>query len=119
MQNARWKLSKIIIGICSSTHDTKQVKVEVIIAVDGTVLLLMLVFRGQPSGRIPRTGFATYLTTHHYRCQVNAWMDKDVMIVWVEEVLAPYIAMALEYIVPLLVLDSYQCHMMALVVLHL
>jgi hypothetical protein len=38
------------------------------------------------------------------------------MIAWVDKVLAPYITMAPDKVVPLLVLDSYQCHMMALVV---
>ncbi len=43
-------------------------------------------------------------------------MDEHVMLTWVEEMLAPYVAMALDDIVPLLILDSYQCHMMASVV---
>ena len=43
-------------------------------------------------------------------------MDEAVMIAWVEEVLGPYIATVLEHLVPLLVLDSYRCHMIALVV---
>ncbi len=38
------------------------------------------------------------------------------MIAWVNEVLAPYIATAPNDVVPLLVLNSYRCHMMALVV---
>ncbi len=43
-------------------------------------------------------------------------MDEGVMIVWVDEVLAPYVATAPDDVIPLLILDSYQCHMMALVV---
>jgi hypothetical protein len=43
-------------------------------------------------------------------------MDEQVMLAWVEEVLAPYVATAPEDIIPLLILDSYQCHMMASVV---
>ncbi len=42
-------------------------------------------------------------------------MDEQVMLTWVEEVLAPYVATAPEIIL-LLILDSYQCHMMASVV---
>jgi hypothetical protein len=38
------------------------------------------------------------------------------MIAWVEEVLAPYVVRAPEEIIPLLILDSYQCHMMASVI---
>jgi hypothetical protein len=43
-------------------------------------------------------------------------MDEQVMLAWVEEVLAPYVATAPEDIIPLLVLESYWCHMMASVV---
>jgi hypothetical protein len=39
-------------------------------------------------------------------------MDEQVMLAWVEEVLAPYVTMAPEDIIPLLILDSYCCHMM-------
>jgi hypothetical protein len=43
-------------------------------------------------------------------------MDEQVMLAWVEEVLAPYVTTAPKDIIPLLILDSYQCHMMASVV---
>jgi hypothetical protein len=43
-------------------------------------------------------------------------MDKQVMLAWVEEVLAPNVMPAPEDIIPLLILDSYQCHMMVSVV---
>ncbi len=43
-------------------------------------------------------------------------MDEVVMIAWVNEVLAPYVATALDHVVPILILDMYRCHMMALVV---
>jgi hypothetical protein len=38
------------------------------------------------------------------------------MHAWVEEELAPYVVMAPEDIIPPLILDSYQCLMMASVV---
>ena len=43
-------------------------------------------------------------------------MDEQVMLMWVEKVLKPYIESAPEGIVPLLLLDSYCCHVMASVV---
>ncbi len=39
--------------------------------------------------------------------QANAWMVEVSMIAWVNEVLPPYVALAPDDIVPLLVLDSY------------
>ena len=43
-------------------------------------------------------------------------MDKAVMIAWVDDELKPYVANAPGHVIPLLILDSYHCHMMALVV---
>jgi hypothetical protein len=43
-------------------------------------------------------------------------MDETVMLAWVDQVLQPYVKTAPEDIVPILILDSYQCHMMASVV---
>ncbi len=43
-------------------------------------------------------------------------MDKRLMIARVDEVLKPYVATARDHIVVILILDMYQCHMMASVV---
>jgi hypothetical protein len=43
-------------------------------------------------------------------------MDERVMLAWVDEVLKPYVAIAPEHVIPILILDSYSCHMMASVV---
>ena len=51
-----------------------------------------------------------------YACQDNAWMDERVMLMWVEMVLKPYVDTAPDNVVPLLILDSYCCHMMNSVV---
>ncbi len=106
------------VHIRTSTNDTKRVTVAVTITADGTLLPSTLVFKGKPNGRIVRAEFPSgdYPTTHFYKCQDAAWMDKVVMIAWVNEVLAPYVATALDHVVPILILDMYRCHMMALVV---
>ena len=51
-----------------------------------------------------------------YAMQQKAWMDESVMLSWVNTVLAPYLTTAPVGIRPMLVLDSYRCHMMASVV---
>jgi hypothetical protein len=43
-------------------------------------------------------------------------MDKGVMLVWVDNIVWPFIETAPDDVIPLLILDSYQCHMMGLVV---
>jgi hypothetical protein len=60
--------------------------------------------------------FATYPAPHLYCCQENTWMDKAVMLAWVVDILWPYVKMAPDDVIPLLILDSYQCHMMGSVV---
>ncbi len=68
----------------------------------------MVIFTPPPNdGRIARSEFATYPAGHHYCCQEAVRMDEQVMLAWVEEVLAPYVATAPEDIIPLLVLESY------------
>jgi len=104
------------VHIRTSTNNTKRATVAVMIAGDGTVLPSTIIFKGKPDGRIARSEFSTYPTTHYYKCQDNAWMDERVMITWVDDVLKPYVPNAPDYVIPLLILDSYRCHMMALVV---
>jgi hypothetical protein len=109
-------IEKKNIHIRTSTNDTKRVTVAVTITADGTLLPSTLVFKGKPDGRIAKKEFSTYPKTHFYKCQEAAWMDEEGMIVWVKEVLAPYVATAPDHVVPILILDMYQCHMMSSVV---
>ena len=39
--------------------------------------------------------------------QENAWMDEGAIIEWVEKILKPYFALALENIISILVLNFY------------
>jgi hypothetical protein len=100
------------------TNDTKRVTVAVTIMADSTLLLSTLVFKGKQNGCIATKEFPSgnYPTTHFNKCQDSAWMDKEVMIAWVNEVLAPYVAMAPDHVAPVLIFNMYQHHMMALVV---
>lgn len=104
------------VNMRTSTSDTKRATVAVTICADGTVLPSALVFKGQPNGRIVTKEFPTYPPNHQYHCQAAAWMDEKVMIAWVDGPLAAHVANAPDDIIPLLILDSYRCHMMASVV---
>jgi hypothetical protein len=95
-----------------SMNDTRQPTMAVTIA----LLPSTIIFKGKHDGRIAQTEFATYPAANHYRCQEAVWMDEQVMLAWVEKVLAPSVMMAPEDIILLLILDSYQCYMMASVV---
>ncbi len=117
--NAKQRLEvvrKKTIHFRMSTNNNKRATVAVMITADGMVLPSMVIFKGKPNGRIAKMEFATYPAPHRYCCQENAWMDEAVMLAWVDDVLRPYIKMAPDDIIPLLILDSYQCHMMESVV---
>ena len=75
----------------------------------------VVVFKGKKNGRIAKKEFSTFPTFHHHHCDA-AWMDETVMLAWVGQVLRPYVDTAPKDIIPILILDSYRCHMMALVV---
>ena len=104
------------VHVHTSTNDTKRATVAVTITASGHLLPAVTVFKGKPAGRIAKTEFATYPAGHFYACQKNAWMDEQVMLMWAEKVLKPYVETAPEHVIPLLILDSYRCHMMASVV---
>ncbi len=78
-------VGKKTIHIRTLTNNTKRVTMAVTIAVDGMLL---------PStyGGIAQTEFATYPAAHHCCCQDATWMDEQVMLTWVDDVLAPYVA---------------------------
>ena len=67
-------------------------------------------------GTIKRREFPTYPEGAVYKCEEKAWFSEDIMLEWVHDVLAPYVATAPPGIVPLLYLDSFRVHMMGSVV---
>jgi hypothetical protein len=54
------------VHICTSTNDTKCATVAVTITGSGAVLRSMVIFKGKPNGRITKTEFANYPTTHQW-----------------------------------------------------
>ena len=82
----------------------------------GKILKPLVIFKGARNGRIVQREFPTYKNNVIHLCQVNAWMDEEAMLVWIEQVLCPHIETALPGILLILFFDSYCCHMMASVV---
>jgi hypothetical protein len=88
--------------------NAKKTTVAVTITADGMVLPLMVIFKGEPNGRIAKKEFARYPAPHSYCCQENAWMDEVVMLAWVDDILRPYVQTDPDNVIPLLILNSYQ-----------
>ena len=86
------------------------------VTASGKLLTPMLIFKCKPNGWIVKREFPEYPEGCVYACQDNAWMNEQVMLQWVEQILKPYVNTAPEDVVPILFLDSYRCHIMASVV---
>ena len=104
------------VTISTSTQYTRLATLAMTVCADGTKLPPMLIFNDEKNGRIAAKEFPMFPTNCEYFCQDNAWMEKGAMLEWVENILKLFIATAPENVIPLLMLDSYQCHMMALVI---
>jgi hypothetical protein len=78
----------------------------------------MKIFKGKPNGKIVTYKFKNFDPTSIYACQDATWMDEQCMLIWVEQIFAPYIWAnpPPPGIQPVILLNAYQCHMMQLVV---
>lgn len=104
------------VNVRTSTNSTMRVTVAVCVTASGEMLKPLLVFKGKPGGRIERE-FNQYNKDGLYTVQEKAWMDEMIMKVWVEKFLKPFVESAARSgCHPVLILDSYRCHMMASIV---
>ena len=110
------KIGVRTVAVLTSTNDTRRVTVAATITASGEQLTPMVIFKGSPTGRIAKDEIQQYDHTAIYDVQKNAWMDERVMLRWVDEVIKPYVATAPDDVIPVLLLDSYRCHIMASVV---
>ena len=104
------------VHVRKSTNDTKRATFAMMVTASGKILKPLIIFKGARNGRIVQREFPNYDHDMIYLCQANAWMDKDAMLVWVDQALRTHIESAPPGILPILFLDSYRCHMMASVV---
>lgn len=65
---------------------------------------------GKPKGTIARRELPILPSELVYRCQEKAWFDEQVMMDWVQEILAPYVANVPRGIVPIILLDDFTVH---------
>ncbi len=101
-----------------SSSQTKRATAALAVTAAGDFLTPMIIFKGKPDGLIARRELPTLDPTSIYACQDAAWMDERCMLTWVNEVLHAYLVAnpPPEGVQPVLLLDSYRCHMMASVV---
>ena len=101
-----WKGTKSL-NINTSMNVTNRATLTVSVCADGSKLPPMLIFKGTQNSQIAKNEFPNFPPGCKYYCQKIAWIDERVMIEWVENIFKPFVEMAPENVVPLLVLDSY------------
>jgi hypothetical protein len=107
------------VNVRSSSGSTMRVTVAVTVTAGGDLLTPLLVFKGVPGGRIEKNEFPKIVAAVGdciLTVQERAWMSEPLLLLWVEKVLKLWVDQAPQGIVPLLLLDSYKCHLMASVV---
>ncbi len=112
IQTKQSNFVKKTINVWGSTDDTKRCTVAVTITASGHKLPLLVVCKGKTTGKIAKKELHKYEKGPVYVSQDNAWMDRDVMLLWVNQVLKPYAQMAPLHVRPIFYLDSYCCHML-------
>jgi len=109
------KRGKKTVNVCKSSSQTKRATAALTITAAGDFLTPMIIFKGKPNGLIARRELPTLDPTSIYACQDAAWMDERCMLIWIDEVFSAYLVAnpPPEGVQPVLLLDSYRCHMMA------
>ena len=106
------------IFVLKSSNATKRATAALTVTAAGDFLMPMVIFKGKLDGMIVQRKLPTFDPTSINASQDAAWMDEKAMHQWVDEVFAAYLAVdpPPEGVIPVLLLDSYRCHMMASVV---
>ena len=82
----------------------------------GKLLKPFLIFKGKSDGRIAQKELQTFPEDCFYACQPKAWMDANMMNLWIDLVLIPWKESRKPGVIPLLILDAYRVHMMGSIV---
>jgi hypothetical protein len=107
-----------MIHVRKTGNGTKRATGAFTIIAAGDFLTPMIIFKGTPRKSITQTELPNVDPTSIYTCQEAAWMDEWCMLIWVKQILGPYLVVIPPPlgIQPVILLDVYRCHMMASVV---
>jgi len=72
-----------------STSETKHIMLATTVTVSGKMLTLFLIFKGAQNRQIA-CGFVMFPVEGKYSCQPKAWMDEEIMNVWIDVILQPW-----------------------------
>jgi len=106
------------VNVRKTTDGTKRATLALTVTAAGDFMTPMIIFKGEANGHIVKNELPHHDPTSIYACQKAAWMDERCMKKWVDEIIAPYLSAnpPPPGIVPVILLDSYRCHLMGSVV---
>ena len=91
---------------------SKRCTVALTVTASGGFLTPFIVYKGVKGGMIDTRELPQHPQGAVYTVQQKAWFNEDVMLHWVEHVLAPYVSTAPAGIIPILFLDSFKVHLL-------
>ena len=100
------------VNMRKGAEESKRCTVAITVTASGQMLQPFIVYKGVKGGTIDRRELPQHPSGAVYTVQNKAWFNEDVMLHWVEHILAPYVATAPVTIIPILFLDSFRVHMM-------
>ena len=95
-----------------TSNCTARMTVSLAVSADGDKLKPMVIFKGQPDGRIATRELPDFETNDELLlcCQPNAWQDERNMRRWIDEILVPYLQERAEGVPVFLFLDQFEVH---------
>jgi hypothetical protein len=80
------------IHVWKTSNGTKRVTGVLTLTAAGDFLTPMIIFQGKPGGMIEKKELPKFNPSSIYACQAAAWMDERCMMLWVDQILGPYLA---------------------------
>ncbi|RHY83178.1 hypothetical protein DYB35_008734 [Aphanomyces astaci] len=91
--------------VSSGEKHSLRMTVALTVRADGTKMPLLFVVRGQPGGQIATNELPTYPAGHVYAVQPKAWMDNDVWLQYLRDLLLPCIEAP-----SVILVDNFESH---------
>jgi len=103
------------VNMQKGAEESKRCTVALTATAAGGFLTPFIVYKGVKGGTIDKRELPQHPQGAVYTVQNKAWFNEEVMLHWVEHVLAPYVATAPVGIIPILFLDSFKVHLLGIV----
>ena len=104
------------VNMHKGADDSHRCTIAFTVTVSGKILPPFVVYKGAKGGRIHTKELPNHPQGNFYTVQKKAWFNEEVMLQWVDTVLAPSAATAPIGIIPILFHDSFKVHMLGTVV---